>query len=247
MANIQRLAQYSQGAILCFAGTPLKKAAPTGVLEILRMRKQGSVKAALGLTPIKNSAAFTAPSIKTTPSNQRVGHQVQHFATFVHTTSQDATHDSYYPAPGIHQKPPQDGPNEFWEITEELSELVCEGEQEHLNDARRAYEITYKCIENEINRLVGKRFGPASTPGDAIDLAVAELGQRLPKQLGTDPKNWVATLDRLLLMTTKRDTNLWHSIETEEFHQDGNKRIERLRPATFFQVGVVPSSHVVHF
>jgi hypothetical protein len=171
---------------------------------------------------------------------------VQHFATFQRTTSQDATHESFYPAPGLHAKPAQAGrrANEFWEVTDDLSNLVREGEQEHLNDALRAYELTYKRVENEINRLVGRQFGPADSPAAATEMAVAELGRRLPAQLGTNPANWVTQLDRLLQMSKSRDTALWHSVETEAIRQEGNRVIERLRPSTFFHNA--PASEVVN-
>jgi hypothetical protein len=148
----------------------------------------------------------------------------------------------------LHEKPRERGQRqpEYWEISEEFSDLIRQGEQEHLDDARRAYELTYKCVENEINKLVGRQFGPAQSPGEAEAMAAAELARRLPSQLGANPANWVAALDRLLNMTDLRDKNLWHAVSTDSIRQENGKVIERLKPATFFKVGEVPSRQLVH-
>ncbi|MGE0755526.1 MAG: hypothetical protein AB7F89_03905 [Pirellulaceae bacterium] len=240
-------ARDTAGVIICRAGTPEAKAAPGGVQEILTLSRQTSVGATLGLTRTKSAAAFQAPTIQTTTSHQRVGPRVLHYASLLPTTSEDAVHESFYPAPGLHAKPAQRGrpSNEFWEITEELSATIRQGEEEHLADARRAYELTYLCIANTINGLAGKAFGPADTPHAAVEMAIAELGRRLPSGLGTNPADWVAALDRLLHMTETRDRNLWHAIETDAIRQEGGRVIERLRPNTFFRVGQVPSSEIV--
>jgi hypothetical protein len=247
MAEMARFARNSEGVLLCFAGTPVAKSAPNGMKEILSLGNASSPRATAGLTPIKSAAAFTAPAFQTTTSYLRSGHKVEHYATVLRTISKDATHDSFYPASGLHQKPLTSGQRtpEYWEITDRLSELIRQGEQEHLNDALRAYELTYKHIENEINKLAGIRFGPAASPGAATQLALDELGRRLPKQLGTNPADWVKALDRLLQMTLARDKNLLHSLETDSIRQDQGKTIELLKPSTFFRVGQVPSSQIV--
>jgi hypothetical protein len=248
MTAIAKLAQDSHAGIVCFAGTPEMKPTPLGIQEILRLRNQTSVSTAVGLTKIKNAVAFTAPVFETKTSHRRSGHKVSHFATVLPTQSEDITHPSYYPAAGLHEKPAQPGrrPAEYWEITPEFSDLIRQGEQEHLDDARRAYELTYKLVADEINKLVGREFGPANTPDEATQMAANELARRLPAELGANPGKWVAALERLLSMTEKRDKSLWHAVQIDSIRQEGGKVIERLKPATFFQVGQVPSAHVVH-
>src|SRR5581483_105470 len=136
MAELVRLARNARGVTLCFAGSPVAKAAPTGMQDIIRAAGQNSLGSTAGLTLVKNSAAFTAPVFDTTTSYERVGTQVNHYAVVKPTTSQDATHDSFYPGPGLHQKPPRTGRGkEFWDIPPDLSDLIRAGEQEHLNDA----------------------------------------------------------------------------------------------------------------
>ena len=256
LAVIARLARTSSGTILCFAGTPVAKLPPRGIIEIIHSsgggsvhRRRGSGPVPVGLTQIKNSAAFTPPGFQTDTTFRREGPRVDHFATVRATTSQDATHDSFFAAAGLHKQPivPGERQEHFWEITSELSELIRQGEQEHLDDAQLAYELTYKCVENEINRLVGREFGPASTPYAATQLALDALAQRLPRQLGTDPANWTRMLDAMLSLSARRDTELTHAVEEGNIRQEGRRVIVQLRPSTFFNVGRVPSSQIVHF
>jgi hypothetical protein len=233
------------------AGTPKVLNAPSGVADIMR-KGSGGKKLTPGLTLIKNAAAFRTPSFTTTNTHERDGHVVRHYATVQRTDAQDVEHESYYAAAGDHL---QAGRVEvvsgrryqyYWRITEKISDLIRTGEQEHLDDARRAFELTYKRIADEINALVGQRFGPADTPGKASQLAEAALAAKLPKELGTNPANWTRILDRLLDQSKSRDTNGWHYMETRDVITETDRIVEMVVPSTFAQIGVA-SSKVVNF
>ena len=191
------------------AGTPEKMPAPHGVADILKRGESGTLGFSGGLTLVQSAAAFTPPTFATIHSHQRVGSKVEHYATVRRTSSGDATHASFYPAPGEHLRPRMEQKIggrtylHYWLISRQIAEMIEEGEQEHLDDAARAYELTYKKIETAINAMAaGKPFGPASTPDEADRIAEAALKDRLPKELGTDPANWVKVLDSLLTQTT---------------------------------------------
>ena len=124
--------------------------------------------------------------------------------------------------------------------------MLQKGEQEHLDDARRAFELTYKRIADEINTLGGQRFGPAATPQQADQLAEAALSAKLPKELGTNPSNWPRVLDRLLAQSASRDQNGWHYMETRDVITEKDRIVDMVVPSTFAQFGV-PSSKVVNF
>ncbi len=130
-----------------------------------------------------------------------------------------------------------------------MSSLIRQGEQEHLDDALRAYLITYKLIENEINALAGQRFGPAQTPAGADRLVEAVLASRLPRQIGTNPANWVRLLDTLLRATSIRDTpaNGWHAVNIGPSRTRGNMVIHPVTVANTTRIGQVPSSQVVNY
>ena len=134
----------------------------------------------------------------------------------------------------------------YWRVAQKISDMLRAGEQEYLDDARRAFELTYKRIADEINALVGQRFGPADTRGKANELAEAALAAKLPKELGTNAANWTRTLDRLLEQSKSRDTKGWHYMQTGEVITEKDRIVEMVVPSTFAQIGA-GSNKVVNF
>jgi hypothetical protein len=186
-------------------------------------------------------------------ANHRRTVEDKHYAEVQLTTAADATHDSYYPGPGDHEQPGRthtEGGRTFqhyWRISRQISGLIRRGEQEHLDDALRAYDLTYKRIADEINGMAGQRFGPAQTPGEADQLAEAELAHRLPSQLGTKPANWVRMLDTLLDATQVRDRNGWHALDIGPPRTVGNRVIHPVQTTSTTNIDQVPSSQVVNY
>jgi hypothetical protein len=232
---------------------PQAKAAPSGLSEILRLSGKPSLGVSGGLTLIKSAAAFTVPAFLTKNTHDGKGAGVQHFSVVQRTTSQEASHDSFYPMAGEHIRPGMVQTinkrqfTHFWVISQSISDLIRQGEQEHLDDAARAYELTYKKVENEINALAGQQFGPASSPAAADALALAALEARLPKELGTDPANWVRVLDRLLTQTQVRDTKNWHALSTDPPKTVAGKILHPVVVTSTTSVGRTPSSQVVNY
>ncbi len=256
MAEIQLLAAGTAGdgnIIVLFAGSPVAKAPPNGLADILRRGGNSGLGVSGGLTLTKHAAAFTPPRFVTTRSLERVGSRVDHYAVVQRTTSADATHECYYPAAGDHLRPgmtQQIGGrtfNHYWRISGRISALIKQGEQEHLDDDARAYELTYKTIENAINALAGRRFGPATTPDAADRLAEAALAASLPPQLGVVPANWARVLDRLLSQTRARDTNGWHSLDIDPPRTIGNMIVHPVSSTPGTRIGRVPSNQVVNY
>ena len=207
---IQRLAAEavaSAEAIPAFAGTAIVQPAPNGLRTIISRSGSATLGSTGGLTLIKNAAAFTIPSFVTQNSAVRQGSTVQHYAQVQTTTSGDATHDCYYPAPGDHVRPGMTQRisgqqyTHFWRISRQISELIRQGEEEHLADAQRAYELVYKLIADTINSMVGRRFGPASTPAEATRLA----GDRTRKQASQSIGGGPAELGRVARPTARPD------------------------------------------
>ncbi|HEY3065650.1 MAG TPA: hypothetical protein VGL09_07655 [Methylomirabilota bacterium] len=226
------------------AGSPKVSSPPSGIGDIMRKGSSGGKKLTPGLTLIKNAAAFRTPAFITTNTHERDGHTVRHYATVQRTDAQDVEHESFYAAAGDHIQPGHVETRAghryqyFWRVTEKISDLIRAGEQEHLDDARRAFELTYKRIADEINALVGTRFGPADTPDKATQLAEAALAAKLPRELGTNPANWTRVLDRLLDQSKTRDTKGWHYMQTGEVITEKDRIVEMVVPSTFAQIGV---------
>lgn len=256
MEAIQRLVAQAVASvedIPAFAGTASVQPAPNGLGTIITKSGSATLGSTGGLTLIKNAAAFTIPSFTTQNSVLRQGSTVQHYAQVQRTTAGDATHACYYPGPGDHVRPGMTQRigrqlyTHFWRISPQLSDLIRRGEEEHLADAQRAYELTYKLIADTINAMVGQRFGPAHTPAEAHRLAEAKLANRLPRPLGTDPRNWVAVLNRLLGQTQERDRRNWHAISTDPPQTLGNRIIHPVVTTASTRIGQVPSIQVVGY
>lgn len=206
-----------------------------------------------GLTLFKSAESFTAPVFTTRNVHEREGTVTRHYAEVQPTTTSDVTHLSYYPGPGDHMRPGTmqmiDGKayTHYWRISRQISDLMRRGEEEHLADVKRAYEITYKLIADTINAMVGKRYGPGATPREADLLAEAELATKLPAALGTNPANWAKVLDRLLTQTKNRDKEGWHSISINPPITEGSKFVDVVDVASTTRIGRVSSDQVVNY
>jgi len=253
--EIQALSRWAtrERVIVLFAGSTIAAPPPQGISNILRKSGNRDLGFTGGITLVTNAAAFTAPRFITTTNSTRAGHQVNHFALVQRTNATDVVYESLYPAPGDHIRPGmthQDGGHIFqhyWRVTREVSDLIRQGEQEHLDDAQRAYELTYGLICKAINALTGQSFGPAPTPFAAEQLAVAALAAALPRQVGTQPALWPQLLDRLLQQTKTRDTQGWHSVATGPPVTEGNKVFHPIITTPTTRVGRIPSSQVVNY
>lgn len=257
-ASLQEVSQQSsqaanQGQLTpLFAGAPARKNPPGGITYIVGRSGSSSLGSTAGLTLRKNAAAFTAPVFQTTNRHQRVNGRNQHFATVLPTQTADVIHESFYPGPGLHNYPMASQPatqqyQYFYRISRSLSNLIRLGEQEHLDDLQRAYELTYGLIARIINQMSGREFGPANTPYEADQLAARELARLLPAVLGNQPRNWPVMLDRLLNMTERRDREGWHSLSNGPPITRGRRVIYPLQQEPTFNVGQVPSSQVVNY
>lgn len=236
-----------------FAGSPARQDAPNGLASLAAHSSSSSAAALGGLTLTSNAAAFTPPAFVTRNVPARNGHQVAHYAEVQPTAAGDVVHDSFYLGPGRHLRPAFTQTingrtvRHYVQVTPALSALIRRGEQEHLDDARRAYELTYGLIAAQINALVGQRFGPANTPADAEQLAATTLTRRLPQQLGINPATWVRLLDLLLRATGLRDKNGWHALDYGPPQERGNRIIYTLAVTSTTAIGQVPSTDVVNY
>jgi hypothetical protein len=143
-------AARSTSLFVCHAGSPKPLLPPGGLAEILRKSKDGHNKSkadqkmTAGVTPIKNAAAFRAPAFVTINTAEKDGFQRRHYARVQPTQAVDVVHESYYAAQGDHLQPGKvevvggHRLQRYWRITREMSEMIQRGEQEHLDDARRA-------------------------------------------------------------------------------------------------------------
>jgi hypothetical protein len=252
IADAARTAETEPGVTLAFAGTPLKKDPPGGMNFIANQSGPiGLGGKPAGYTAVKSAAAFTAPSFVTRTTAEKDGYKRRYFAVVEPTTATDVTHPSFYPAPGIHDNAvsvQKEGTYRYyWKISDKMSELIRNGEQEHLNDAQRAYDLTYALIADAINAMVGQRFGPAESPDAADKLAEADLRRRLPAALGIDPLNWFNVLDAMLEMTTRRDRQHLHDVVPGKAPERNKTFTFPLETTEQTSIDQVPSDQIVNY
>ncbi len=258
MAEIRALAIAARGdatVVAVRAGASRSQPAPNGMADIISRRSAGagSLGTTGGLTLIKSAAAFTIPNFAVRTISERGDGTVRHYAEVQRTRCADAVHESFYPAAGDHLRPGMTHRarnrvyRHFWRVSSMTSRLIQRGEEEHLADARRAYELTYKLVADTINAMAGQRFGPASTPHAAQAMAEAHLHSQLPSALGSNPRDWVAALDRLLLQTKTRDSNGWHGISVDPPLTRGTDVFHPVVATASTSVGATTSAQVVNY
>jgi len=252
IAQGARSVRAQPGVRLALAGTPLKKDPPVGMKFIAGQSTAITLGGKpAGFTGIKGAGAFTAPTFSTRMSAEKDGFKRRYYAEVDKTTTSDVTHSSYYPAPGVHDNAiseQKDGTyTYFWSISLAISELIRKGEQEHLNDAKRAYDLTYGLIAKEINAMAGTKFGPTDTPAAAEQLAEAELAKRLPAALGTNPTKWFTTLESMLAMTLKRDHQHLHDLVPGESVRKGKTFYIPLQQTDQTSIDQVHSDEIVTY
>lgn len=255
MAELDALAAElaENGCLMALVGTPTIKPAPNGLSQILDSRAGGGTLGVLGgLTLRKSANAYTLPKFATRPSFVKKQMGADHFAEVLPTTTSDIVLDCFYVGPGDHIRPGMvtvSGRNRLqhvWRVSEAVSDAIRKGEEEHLADAARAFEITYKLIADTINAMGGKKYGPASNPTAAYALAEADLGSRLPKQLGVNPSTWIQVFDTLLNKTEERDKNGWHSLSTDPPKQERDKIVHVVSMSSA-NIGTVSATDLVNY
>jgi hypothetical protein len=215
--------------LVLHAGVTTSQAPPGGLNAILAASAAASPSSSLGdpagWTGIKMAGAFVSPNFTTTwirPPKPGGDHFV---VVDPPVASPDAVHDSFYPAPGDHRwgsgTVPGPGatkkPYTAWQrVTKDVSALIQRGEKEHLDDAKRAYDLTYGLITATIAAMTGQKFGPAKTPTEAEQLATAAFDAKLPPALSVKQPGyrlaWLNMLETLLKQSKLRDEKKWHDL-----------------------------------
>jgi hypothetical protein len=124
---------------------------------------------------------------------------------------------SLFTAPGKYATgDKENGKDVFWNFSQQISDLVKVGEQEHCDDFAEAYRISLKEADDVLNaNIYGKTFGPSPTPEKAEKLVRDTIASKLTHpQLGSDKAQWATKYYDLFNKTSTRDTSAWHSIST---------------------------------
>lgn len=239
------------GRIDLHAGTPAAQATPGGMDAI-----QANEPSSAGWTGIKMAGAFITPNFTTTWIPPKPG-QDHHVTVDPPVASPDAVHDALFPAAGDHRWGTKAVPDKgkvftaWHRVSGTMSSAIQQGEHEHLNDAKRAYDLTYGLITTAIAALAGRRFGPAKTPAAAEALAMDALDATLPVALSVRQPAfrgaWLAMLEKLLRQSKLRDLRGWHDIEHGKPLNEGSRYVYPLQNTNQTKIGTVPSDQLVNY
>jgi hypothetical protein len=241
----------SSHVLLARAGVTQGRAAPGGLAFIRGQAHQGS--GTMGLTPIQSANAFTNPRLavgshrieRGPREGVRPGPPI-HRIKVAPTTSEDVTHQSWYPEAGIHRVLLGKYPH-YYRVSADMATLIAAGESEHLADAALAFDLTFGLIRDRINELAasGQEF---SGPTEEAALADALRSLKLPAALGTTEAEWHRALDVLLTRASRRrDDNNWHMMTAtgDDRYKDGT--ISDVEASSTTAIGSHPSSEVINY
>lgn len=252
-AHLQHAAgNRAVAALVARAGVPAPQAPPDG-LERVHAQSAG----AAGYTGVKNAAAFVNVDLTTSIDQTASKPGASYVTVDAPQDSPDAVHDAMYLLPGDHRrgtKTYKDRGREYTpytRVTAAISELIRAGEQEHLDDARRAYDLSYGLVLSTLKGMAGRRFGPATTPKAAEDLARDEFETHMPATMSTRRPGyraaWITVLETLLKQTKTRDTSHWHDLTDGTMVTEGSKWVYPLEKTGPTKIGSVGSDQVVNY
>jgi hypothetical protein len=249
-AAIPVMLDFEAIAVSLGAGRSVPVAPPDGAQRI-RSAQAGGTRAA-GYTELP---APTPPELKTAEPRKVEGGWVAR----VQPTANDRPQPtSLYPAPGVHQLGTNaGGQQQHLLVTQQMSEVIRQGEAEHLLDLEWARHLSYDRAAAAINAAADSDGPVAATPDAARQGAEAQVCAALPPQLrwarGTDPvRPWVRAYSRMAHVTIERDEAGWHAMTSAFVLDPAEKRAvgvpigdELTRYVGGPQVGQHPSAPLV--
>jgi hypothetical protein len=160
-AHLQHAAGNRAVAEMIVRAGVVKGQAPPDGLNAVQARSAG----AAGYTGVKNSAAFVNLDL-TTSIDRSSSKPGQAYVTVDQPQdSPDAVHEALYLLPGDHRHGTRTYTDKgrtytpYTRVDNDTSDLIRAGEQEHLDDARRAYDLSYGLILATVRAMAGAASG----------------------------------------------------------------------------------------
>ena len=234
-ADLQRTAgNRALGQLVGLARTDRRKEPPDGAREIMEAGSGG----ARGLT---RSSYVANPPIFRIGRVDGTGGTWTAKPAPVRLPSLD--HEVFYPAPGRHRLRAYGAGSHILDVTEAWSNRILEGENEHVADIDRGWEMTWGRVAAAITAMVTGEPVTGATADEARAAVWREFKRRLPAPLrpeGDTPTTeaqeakWGAedrsTIFRQLMNESKRarDTSGWHTPDQNLKAMEGDDRVDEL-------------------
>lgn len=146
------------------------------------------------------------------------------------TSVQPDTPVSLFPGPGVHDLGPgPTGQERHIDVTPEMSNLIRQGEEEHLLDLEWARHLSYDRAAAAVNAVSASGSPVADSPAAARQRAAEAVRSELPAQLrwrdGDDYLGpWLRAYSRLAHVTIERDQSHWHDMTSAFVLDPAEKR-----------------------
>jgi hypothetical protein len=123
-----------------------------------------------------------------------------------------------------------------WLITQSGADKIKEGEQEHCNDFKLAFNLTLAKYRDAVNASAGKKF--------SSDKAVKKF---IKKKTGVDPDSWAKVFWCLASKTKERDKMNWHLPKFIDARIDKSckKAVVTLRAGNLPEIGKHQSNEII--
>ncbi len=223
------------GQLLGLARTDQRKRPPDGAREIMEAGSGGQ----RGLT---RTSYVANPPIFRVARVEQTGGSWSTRPNTVRLPSLD--HEVFYPAPGRHRlRALGESASQYLDVTDEWSGRLLQGEEEHVGDIDRAWQMTWGRVAEVINGMAAGEPMTGPTQDAARTAAWHEFRCRLPAPLwpaGDTPTTeaqeaqWGAendgTIFRKLMRESRRarDFSNWHTPDQTLKQMEGEDRIDEM-------------------
>lgn len=219
--------------------TDRRKEPPGGVREI------GEAAGSPGNRGLTRSTYVANPPIFRIGRTEQVGGTWNVKPAEVRLPSLD--YEVFWPAPGRHRVGAYGSGNHLLQVSEDWSNRLLAGENEHVADTDRAWEMTWGRVASAINAMASGAPSTGATADAARDAAWQEFRRRLPEPMrptGDTPTveaqeaKWgpddAATIFRRMMGETRRvrDLSGWHTPDQSLRGMEGADRVDELSDGT---------------
>lgn len=238
------------GRLLGLVRTDRRKEPPDGAREIMETGSGGT----RGLT---RTSYVANPPIFRTARVEQTGGTWSTRPNEIRLPSLD--HEVFYPAPGRHRLRDYGAGGHFLQVTEAWSGKLLQGEEEHVDDTDRAWEMTWGRIAGVINEMAAGTAFTGATADEARAAAWRAFVGRLPEALRpagdtatteAQEAKWGAedttTIFRRMMRETQRarDASGWHTPDQNLMAMEGDSRVDELAVG-HSRIGEVPSQRLM--
>ena len=142
----------------------------------------------------------------------------------------------------------ENGKPVFLKVSEEISERIRAGEQEHADDIKHARDISLKEAEAVLDKhVIGTTFPAAATKQEAEQRVLDRITANLTHPgLGNDQSKWGEIYRMLYSKTEERDRKGWHKF-SQAYREEANGEVTYTVVDVRTKIGETPSAKLIAY